>query len=250
MTIQFDHVIIYVDDLERAMTDFKALGFSVLRGGEHPEMGTHNALVIFQDRTYIELLAPAPGRTQQGFPGRLGQAGYASFCLRADALADELRAAAERGVTLSPLKSGSRTRLDGQRVEWRIATIAGLDAPFFIEDVTDRRLRISTDRAANQHANGVVGSVSLTVLVSDVVLAAPRYGSILGVTPEMLDDRAGFDLGGFTLVLRLPENEEERAYLAARPELPYEIVLHTLDPSRAGLLDVSQARAARIRLRG
>jgi hypothetical protein len=248
MTLAFDHAIIYVDNLEKAMTDFGALGFSILRGGEHTEMGTHNALIIFQDRTYIELLAAMPGRTPQGFPGRTGEEGFAGFCLRSEYIADDLRPAVERGVKVSPLSSGSRTRTDGQRVEWRTATIEGLAAPFFIEDITDKELRIPVDVTASNHQNEVVGTDSLTVLVEDVSAAAQRYGSVLGELPRMIDDSAVFDIEGFTLTLRSLQDESERAYLDGRPDMPYELVLRTLDHKRAGLLNQSQAHDARIRM--
>lgn len=81
--------------------DFRALGFTVLRDGKHTEMGTQNALVVFQDGTFIELPAPIPGRTLQGFAGRLGEKGFAGFRLRAGALADDLLPAAATAWTVS-----------------------------------------------------------------------------------------------------------------------------------------------------
>jgi hypothetical protein len=250
MTLAFDHAIIYVDNLERAMTDFGALGFSTLRGGEHTEMGTHNALIVFQDRTYIELLAPIPGRTPQGFPGRLGEKGFAGFCLRSDDLQGELRRLSDREVAVSPLKEGSRIRTDGQRVEWRTATVEGFTAPFFIEDITDKKLRIPVDVTATNHENGAVGSDSLAVLVADVGEAAQRYASILGELPQLVDDSAVFDVEGFLITLRSPADDTERAYLEGRPDMPYELVLSTLDLKRVGLLNPGQAHTARIRMSG
>ena len=53
--LAFDHAVIYVPNLKRAISQFTALGFTVKLGGEHTH--THNALIIFNDRSYIELLA-------------------------------------------------------------------------------------------------------------------------------------------------------------------------------------------------
>ena len=36
MTLPLDHIVIAVQDLERTIADYTALGFNVLRGGEHP----------------------------------------------------------------------------------------------------------------------------------------------------------------------------------------------------------------------
>jgi hypothetical protein len=250
MTITFDHAIIYVNNLERGMTDFGALGFTVRRGGEHTEMGTHNALIIFQDGTYLELLAPLPGRTPQGFPGRLGDEGFAGFCLRSENLASELQPLPERGVTVPPLKAGSRTRPDGQRIEWRTATIEGMTAPFFIEDITDKRLRIPKDVTTTNHENEVVGNDSLTVLVNDLGEAAKRYANVLSELPQMVDERAVFDIEGYFLVLRQPDKDEERSYLEERPDMPYDIVLRTMDHKRVGLLNIRQSHGARIHFIG
>jgi len=248
MTLRFDHAIIYGDQLESLISDFETLGFTVLRGGEHPDMGTHNALIIFQNNTYIELLAPIPGRTQQGFPGRLGEQGFAGYCLRADSLEMDLRPASARGVGISPLIEGGRTRPDGQQVKWRLATIHGLSSPFFIEDLTETRLRVPQEEAVNRHVNGAVGLDRMTVLVADVSNAAPRFASIFGKLPNFNGGRAVFDIEGFSLTLRPPGNQQERSYLQERPDMPYEIEVHTVESKKTGLLDLSQSHSARIQL--
>ncbi len=63
MSLPLDHVVIAILDLEAAIADYTALGFQVLRGGDHPGRPTHNALVVFADGSYLELIAwksPAP----------------------------------------------------------------------------------------------------------------------------------------------------------------------------------------------
>jgi len=58
---QFDHIVVFVADLNQAITDFTDLGFQVTPGGSHGI--TENALVIFPNQTYIELLALRPSCT-------------------------------------------------------------------------------------------------------------------------------------------------------------------------------------------
>ena len=53
--MRLDHVVIYVSDLDTAIQDFADLGFNLQKGGSHAF--TENALIIFSDGTYIELLA-------------------------------------------------------------------------------------------------------------------------------------------------------------------------------------------------
>jgi hypothetical protein len=41
--VQFDHLVHWVPDLDAAVRDYQALGFTVKPGGQHPQLGTHNA---------------------------------------------------------------------------------------------------------------------------------------------------------------------------------------------------------------
>ena len=64
MALTLDHIVIAVKDLEQTITDYRALGFNVLQGGEHPGRPTYNALVVLADGAYFELIAwrsPSPG---------------------------------------------------------------------------------------------------------------------------------------------------------------------------------------------
>ena len=57
VTFGFDHVVIRVDDLAVATVDYTTLGFTVVRGGEHTDRASHNALIAFADGSYLELIA-------------------------------------------------------------------------------------------------------------------------------------------------------------------------------------------------
>ena len=60
MPLSIDHIVIAVADLDAAVRDYTALGFTVLPGGEHPR-GSRNALVVFADGAYLEIIAfPRP----------------------------------------------------------------------------------------------------------------------------------------------------------------------------------------------
>lgn len=63
MALPLDHIVIAVQDLEAAVADYRALGFQVVIGGRHPGRTSHNALVVFADGAYLEIIAwtsPAP----------------------------------------------------------------------------------------------------------------------------------------------------------------------------------------------
>ena len=51
-----DHLVIAVNDLDQAANDYRQLGFTVVPGGKHP-VGSHNALVAFEDGSYLEIIA-------------------------------------------------------------------------------------------------------------------------------------------------------------------------------------------------
>ena len=50
-----DHVVLFVDDLDDAVDIFSSHGFTVTPGGINGP--THNALIAFENETYIELIA-------------------------------------------------------------------------------------------------------------------------------------------------------------------------------------------------
>ena len=52
-----DHLVIAVHDLEQAMQRHRDMGFRVQVGGKHPGRLSHNALVVFEDGSYFELIA-------------------------------------------------------------------------------------------------------------------------------------------------------------------------------------------------
>ena len=91
---KLDHVIIAVFELDQAVADYRALGFTTIYGGRHANGATHNALVCFQDGTYLELLAPTGDlgaarrdRFQPAAATRRG-IGWLSRCCRTICLAD------------------------------------------------------------------------------------------------------------------------------------------------------------------
>ena len=56
-TLELDHIIVTVDNLNEAIEDYKSLGFRVMYGGKHASGTTHNALIPMSDGAYIELIA-------------------------------------------------------------------------------------------------------------------------------------------------------------------------------------------------
>ena len=182
--LTLDHVVILVDELERAIADYSALGFNVQRGGTHADGFTHNALVGFADGSYLELIAfirPKPDHRWGGWAAR-GHCGFIDFALLPSSVGEVVARAHTAGLAYQGPIDGGRTRLDGQVLRWQTGTPPSADLPFLCGDVTPRSLRVR-EGEVRVHANGVSGIASITVLVSDLAISVARYGALLGTKP-------------------------------------------------------------------
>jgi hypothetical protein len=189
--LRLDHAIIVVDDLDATMSDFAALGFTVNYGGVHASGATHNALIVFQDGSYLELMAPTgnpprPGSPDYSFLFANGE-GFAGLCLSSADLDAEVEAIRERGGAADDPTEGGRQRPDGVEMRWRSVWIDGEPLPFIMEDLTPRPLRVTDDSAATTHENGATGLAAATVHAgSDALLG--RFDAVFG-------ESVGFGLG-------------------------------------------------------
>jgi hypothetical protein len=251
MAYTLDHAVIAVNELDKAVTDFEAVGFSVMRGGQHEDMGTSNALILLQDKKYLELLAPTPGKPKEEITFRgigTGKEGFAGVALLADHLYDRVRDLNDRGVDVSPMRDGSRVRPDGVRIEWRMAMLADTMTPFFMEDRTDRNLRVPAEPRLDHHENEVLGIEQLIVLSDNFESDVQFYQDLFGKLPHIEDERAVFELEGISYIVRTPESDDEKEYLRKGLSPLYEIGLRTENFKRAGLLNVGQTHGARLSL--
>jgi hypothetical protein len=173
-----DHVVLVVRDLDAAGADHRARGFTVTPGGEHTGGLTHNALVGFQDGSYLELLAfhdlaAARGKHSWAPVAERG-GGWADFTLLSDDLAAD--AAALGDLVTRPPEDGGRTRPDGVAIAWRVARLV-TPLPFLIEDVTARDLRVPSGDAA-RHANGITRVAAIVLGAVDPARVTARYAKL------------------------------------------------------------------------
>ncbi|HEU5100715.1 MAG TPA: VOC family protein [Roseiflexaceae bacterium] len=94
--------MILVNELEQAIADYTALGFTVVRGGEHPSGTTHNALVAFTDGAYLELIAfKQPAERQRWWQlGQRAGEGLVDYALLPGDIAQDVRDTRVRGLEL------------------------------------------------------------------------------------------------------------------------------------------------------
>jgi len=272
MPLKLDHIVIAVHDLERTIADYGALGFHVLRGGDHPGRATHNALVVFGDGSYFELIAwreASPGERWWQLLQKHGE-GIVDFALLPRDTAATVADAKARGLLLEGPLDGGRVRPDGERLRWQTARAPSADLPFLCGDLTPRALRVP-EGEVRVHANGALGVASLAVAVRDLDATLARYRALLGTDAEDAGTHIGnpvalpgskvrvavIGLGGSVLVLSSPRENAAHAgegsdtltqRIAARGEGPYALVLHTDRPQSTGAFDLARTHGALIEL--
>lgn len=196
MSSGIDHVIIFVDDLAAASRDFEGLGLTVTPGGEHANGVTHNALISFEDGSYLELIAfvdPArPANDEWSARMRRGE-GLVGFALRGGDLAQAAAAASQRGLAVRPPAENGRLRPDGQRIGWRTFGAAASEPavlPFVIEDLTPRELRVPGG-PATRHRAGVTRVQGVVIHVGDLDRTARAFAALLGTAGTAAPAGAG-----------------------------------------------------------
>ncbi len=186
MITGIDHVLIAVEDLELAVEVYEQLGFQVLRGGDHPRMGTSNALVPLADGTYLELIAVRDAAlAEQAVPFVMAalrsENRLARFVVESDNLESDVIAIRARGLEIGDPQAGERNRPDGEKVRWRAAFPADMRFPFVIQDVTPRAVRVPPPEF------GIGRSLRMgdvNVGVTDMHSAFQKYQALLGMGGE------------------------------------------------------------------
>jgi catechol 2,3-dioxygenase-like lactoylglutathione lyase family enzyme len=257
-----DHIVILVNDLAVASADYLALGFTVTPGGEHTGGATHNALVIFADDTYLELIAfkrPEPGHRWWGHSAT-GE-GLVDYALLPGAAEADIAAARARGAAYEGPADGGRLRPDGRQVAWQLGLPPTPDLPFLCGDVTPRELRVPGG-AARKHPNGVIGIAGLTVAVNDLEASVARYRALLGrdaieqlPAPPPGVRSAAFEIGGAVITLAAPSGDAAptgqgslHARIATRGEGPYALALRTESAANTGPLAIARTHGVPIEL--
>ena len=173
-----DHLVLFVDDLTTAVTRFESKGFTVTPGGTNGP--THNALIVFSNDTYIELIALQSSRARlmmrslrrvgvlalrrwlkRDLQTRLldwmsGPQGLIDLCFRGSELIEISHSSPLSRIDLTDPVQFKRHRPDGLVVQWTLRGANKRRQPFFIQDTTptDYRIPVGDVRI---HPNGALG---------------------------------------------------------------------------------------------
>jgi hypothetical protein len=190
MHLYLDHIVVALHDLEEAIRDYSALGFTVLRGGVHSNGATHNALIAFEDGSYIELLAstgaaPLPGFMDWSILLQNGE-GLAAYALRTGNIKAEAARLKVNGIAIGEITAGQRQRSDGATIQWKLMQIEGGFTPFVIQDITPHELRVPDDMSATTHANRAISLAGLRIAALSITPPRDRLHKIVGLKPQLL----------------------------------------------------------------
>ncbi len=138
---QIDHLVVGVSDLEIGVRKLEEMtGVRPVYGGEHPGVGSHNALIELGDRQYLELLAPRPGADAELDPSyvflkTLSEPTLIGWAVSSDDIALTEETLEAQGFETSGQIPGSRNKPDGSKLQWVVVEmqpeIEG--APFFVQ---------------------------------------------------------------------------------------------------------------------
>jgi len=138
-----DHLVYATPDLDASIDDLETrLGVRAAIGGQHPGLGTRNALLSLGERQYLEIIGPDPLQPHHAEPRWFGidtlttpkLATWAEACDDLDALRLHARRA---GLVLGDVSGGKRMRPNGQLLSWQVTSpftvIENGLIPFFID---------------------------------------------------------------------------------------------------------------------
>src|ERR1700736_2572088 len=138
-----DHLLYGTADLDRGIAEVeRVLGVRARLGGQHPIWGTRNALVALGPSSYLEIIAPDPDHSPpaEGRPfglEALGSSRLIGWAAEGSGLTNLRDAAAQHGVELGRVVSGSRRQADGTVLTWKLTDLRCVVAdgivPFFID---------------------------------------------------------------------------------------------------------------------
>jgi catechol 2,3-dioxygenase-like lactoylglutathione lyase family enzyme len=249
-----DHVAIVVSELESAIASYSRAGFTVVRGGKHP-IGTHNALIAFNDGSYFELIAFLKPNTGHPWQKALEKgSGIVDFCMSTDDLTADIDSMRRAGAKIGDPSPLTRDRPDGYHLSWMLAIPEppfNGQLPFLIKDDTPRDERVPRERS---HRNGATGIRTLAIAVNDPGMTSRYYARVLG-RPGAPIERADLETAGVTFTIGPNEVQLLASKTDSGPltqwirdhgQSPFEIVLANAEAGETAL-DPALLQGARIR---
>jgi hypothetical protein len=140
---QVDHLVYTVPDLQHGIDSAEQLfGVRATAGGQHPGLGTRNALIALGPSSYLEIIGPDPEQPKPAGPRRFGidelkAPHLLTWVAKGKSLQTFAADAKSHGINLGPVIPGSRKRPDGVVLSWTYTdpqvVLADRLIPYFID---------------------------------------------------------------------------------------------------------------------
>jgi hypothetical protein len=165
-----DHLLWGASDLDVAVAALaERTGVGATAGGQHPDLGTHNAIAALGRKRFLEVIAPDPTLRPGALAGRLARMQTPTLIMWAARTpsAVDTAARAEAEGYQAAVVHGHRSRPDGTIIRWTNVFVTGHGGgtlvPFFIEwpdgshpaDDGPRGLQLEALRAETPQADGL-----------------------------------------------------------------------------------------------
>ncbi|QQZ63602.1 VOC family protein [Paenibacillus sonchi] len=235
-SLQWDHTVHYINDLEQAVQTFTDNGLAAFPGGSHKLWGTHNALSYF-GLNYVEFLAVENRElAESADTANLvvkdavkllpEHEGFSRVAIRTDDIEQTAALLQQQGLKLSPIMDGRRLNKQGQWIEWRMLTIGGhfqgLVYPFIIQwKGTDgqRQQELKTAGIIRPHPAGAVEVRAAVFSVTDPAATAAHWSQVIGLPFQnpgsAADGSVSLPIGDKAFVFRQGNGEQMQELLLA-----------------------------------
>lgn len=203
-TLNWDHSMINVQDLDQVIQQFEILGVHFNRGGQHKAWGTANAVGYF-GINYIELINVYDITKAQGVHRsaavsvydaiqdyQKGQQRLNTVAIRSSDLDATHRRLKELGISVGPISKGERLDESGNLIEWRIFfindEIEELPYPFFIDWQSSDAQRTKQLSQKDLLTNGTLKIKSARFEVDHPQNVAQKWATLLNTTTVAVAD--------------------------------------------------------------
>jgi len=268
--LMLEHVIIRVNDLQQAIENFELLGFTVTPGGAHEGGISHNALIYFEDRSFIELVAFedsffVKAGLNSGILGFFLQKGedhikyrfietidfpegFIDSALLSHFIKKDTQLARQRGLKTAPITHFEREKPNGKIVGWDIMSPLSSAVPFVRGPYVPEQI-IGPGKMA--HKNGAVGMANVKYAVTDLSASMKEYEYLLGTDAlvSTVDGKsmAEFKLGDASIYLfSIDEHADLANFVQKRRDVPIQLTLLTGLTEQAGSLPIERTHGAEI----
>ncbi len=162
-TLQIDHVILAIYDLESGIRQFEEkTGLKLVYSGIHPNSDTQNAIVPLEGGMYVEILAPKNSLGMVEYFQGFRELKPIGFAISTPDIHELERAMDSLQFDTNGSQSGERTTEKGENLKWKLLMIKKPDLninPFFISWPDDAR-----HPSSNQHPKCNLEGLKLNTL--------------------------------------------------------------------------------------